>query len=122
MAFADTQTVTINAVANAMNRTAMDPQGVFQTADGTVGLVVAHATVGNRRTRHNIRINHSKVAADPFTSGNSIKYSMSAYLVVDVPFEGGYTAAEQKQVIDGFLAYLAASSGANITKLLGNEK
>jgi hypothetical protein len=29
--------------------------------------------------------------------------------------------AEQKQVIDGFLAQLNASSGALITKVLGNE-
>jgi hypothetical protein len=28
---------------------------------------------------------------------------------------------EQKQVIDGFLAQITASSGALITKILGNE-
>jgi hypothetical protein len=33
----------------------------------------------------------------------------------------GYTVAEQKAVIDGFLANLQATSGANITKLLGGE-
>jgi hypothetical protein len=29
--------------------------------------------------------------------------------------------AQQKQLIDGFLSYLLASSGAAITKLLGGE-
>jgi hypothetical protein len=45
---------------------------------------------------------------------------MSAYLVVDQPITG-FTVAESKQVIDGFVAWLSASSGANLTKLLGGE-
>jgi hypothetical protein len=67
-----------------------------------------------------MRINHSKIAADPFQSTLNAKYSMSAYVVFDVP-PVGYTVAEQKQVIDGFIAQLNASSGALITKVLGNE-
>lgn len=122
MAFADPQSVTINAVANSLPRTAQDPSGIFSKDDGTVALVISHAPVGNKRMRHNIRLNHSKIASDPFTAGNSLKYSMSAYLVVDVPFEGGYTVAEQKQVVDGLVAYLAASTGAKVTQLLANEK
>jgi hypothetical protein len=45
---------------------------------------------------------------------------MTFYVVADVPTTG-YTVAEQKAVIDGFLANLQATSGANITKLLGGE-
>jgi hypothetical protein len=45
---------------------------------------------------------------------------MSFYIVADVP-NTGYTVAEQKAVIDGFLANLQAISGANLTKLLGGE-
>jgi hypothetical protein len=33
----------------------------------------------------------------------------------------GYSVAEQKYVVDGFLAQLQASSGALITKFLGGE-
>jgi hypothetical protein len=67
-----------------------------------------------------LRINHNKVAADPFQTSINAKYSMSAYVVFDVP-PVGYTVTEQKQVIDGFLAQITASSGALITKILGNE-
>jgi hypothetical protein len=45
---------------------------------------------------------------------------MSAYLVIDVP-PVGYTVAEAQAVVDGFLAYLTASSGAKVTQLLGGE-
>jgi len=45
---------------------------------------------------------------------------MTFYVVADVP-PVGYSVAEQKQVIDGFIAQLNASSGALITKFLGGE-
>jgi hypothetical protein len=47
-------------------------------------------------------------------------YTMSTYIVIDVP-PTGYTVAEQKQIVDGLTAYLTASSGARVTQLLGGE-
>ena len=41
-------------------------------------------------------------------------------MVIDVP-ETGYTITEQKQIVDALVAYLTVSTGANVTKLLGNE-
>jgi hypothetical protein len=118
MALAD-QTVTINSVAVSLPRTGSSlNQGVFASADGLVSEVVSHQV--GKRVRHMMRINHSKIAADPFLASTNAKYSMSAYIVFDVP-PVGYTVAEQKQVIDGFIAQLNASSGALITKVLGNE-
>jgi hypothetical protein len=49
-----------------------------------------------------------------------VKYSATVYMVVDTPVTG-YTVAQQKELVDAFAAYLAASSGANVTKLLGGE-
>jgi hypothetical protein len=119
MAFADPQSVTINAVANTLPRTSNGVNtGAFTKDDGNVKLSVAHSY--GKRNRRTLRIDHSKIAADPLISAVSIRYSMSAYIVVDVPITG-YTVAEAKQVIDGFLAYLTASSGARITQLLGGE-
>jgi hypothetical protein len=118
MAFADPQTVTINAVAQTMPRTGSGTNsGTFMTNDGTVKLTVSHAY--GKRNRRTIRIDHSKIAADPLLSEN-VEFSMSAYLVLDVP-PRGYTVTEAKQVADGLVAYLSASSGANVTKLLGGE-
>jgi hypothetical protein len=118
VAFADPQSVTINAVANSLPRISSGVNtGAFQKDDTTVALSVRHQY--GKRTRRQLRLDHSKIAADVFTSDN-VKYSMSAYLVVDVP-ETGYTVAEQKQIVDALTAYLTASSGAKVTQLLGGE-
>lgn len=118
MAFADPQSVTINAVANSLPRISSGVNtGTFQKDDATVKLSVSHQY--GTRIRRQLRIDHSKVAADVFTSDNT-KYSMSAYIVVDVP-ETGYTLAEQKQIVDALSAYLTASTGAKVTQLLGGE-
>lgn len=120
MAFADPQSVTINAVAQSLARTSSGPgaTGAFQKDDGLVRLSVAHSY--GSRTRRTIRLDHSKVAADPFDSSLNAQYSMSVYLVVDHP-RVGYTNAEQKQVVDAITAYLTASTGARVTQLLGGE-
>jgi hypothetical protein len=119
MAFSDPQSVTINAVANSLPRTANgQDSGAFTKDDGTVKLTVSH-TYG-KRTRRLLRIDHKKVAADPFTTGLNVEYSMGVYIVVDVP-KVGYTIAEQKQIVDALTAYLTASSGARTTQLLGGE-
>jgi len=43
---------------------------------------------------------------------------LSVYMVCDVPLQG-YSVTEQKQIVDAFTAWLTASSGAQVTKLLG---
>lgn len=118
MAFADPQSVTINAVANSLPRVSTAANSsVYQKEDGTVKLTVSHLL--GKRNRRVIRVDHLKVAADPFTADN-VTYSMGVQFIVDAP-KYGYTNAEAKQIGDALVAYLAASSGANITKLLGGE-
>lgn len=117
--YADPQSVTISGTANTLPRTSSGVRsGEFASADGTIVFSVAH-TVG-KRARRTARIQHKKNAPDPLFPAQNVPYSMSFYIVADVPVTG-YTVAEQKAVIDGFLANLQASSGANITKLLGGE-
>lgn len=120
MAFADPQSVTINAVANSLPRTSNGPgpAGAFRKDDGNVELLVSHAY--GSRTRRTVRLNHRKVATDPFNSSLNAQYSMSVYLVVDHPVVG-YTNVEQKQIVDALTAYLTASTGARVTQLLGGE-
>lgn len=119
MAFSDPQTITINAVANALPRTSSGASsGVFTKDDGTVKLSVSSAY--GKRNRRTARIDYSKIAPDPLISSTSIRHSMSAYIVIDAPVTG-FTIAEQKQIVDGLSAWLAASSGVNATKLLGGE-
>jgi len=119
MALSDPQSVTISGTAVSLPRTSSAVNsGTFTSNDGTVSEVVSHQN--GKRTRHMFRINHSKIAPDPLISAQNIKYNMSFYVVADVPVTG-YTVAEQKAVIDGFISQLNASSGALITKLLGGE-
>jgi len=120
MSFSDPQSVTINAVANSLPRvSAAANAGVFQKDDGNVKLSVSHAY--GKRTRRQLRLDFRKVAADPLATGYNKEYSMSAYLVVDVPTVG-FTVVEQKYIVDALSAYLTASSGARVTQLLGGEQ
>jgi hypothetical protein len=119
MAFADPQTVTINAVDKTLARTSSGQNaGGFKTNDGLVALTVSSAY--GKRTRRTARIDVSKIAPDPLISDRNIQYSMSTYIVVDAPVTG-YTVAEQKQIVDALTAWLSASSGAHTTQLLGGE-
>ncbi len=115
----DPQSLTINAVANSLPATA---RGVntsnYTKDDGTVKLSIAHTY--SKRTRRVVRVDFSKIAADPLVSAQNIKYSMSAYLVVDIPVTG-FTVTETKYIVDALAAWLTASSGANTTKVLGGE-
>jgi hypothetical protein len=117
--FTDPQSVTINAVANSLPRISSGiNSGSFQKDDTTVKLEISHQY--GKRNRRLVKLTHSKIAPDPLISSTNIRYSMSINLVVDTPTTG-YTVAESKQVVDGLTAWLTASSGANITKLLGGE-
>lgn len=119
MAFSDPQSVTINAVAQSLPRTSSkDTAGTFTKDDGNVKLLVSSSY--GKRIRRTARLDHKKVAQDPLFPAQNAPYSMSFYVVADVPTTG-YTVVEQKQIVDALVAWLSASSGANITRLLGGE-
>lgn len=119
MAFADPQTVTINAVAQTLPRVSSDHNaGSFSKDDGLVKLTVSHQY--GKRTRRLVRLDHAKIAADPLLAGVNARFNMSVSLVIDTPTVG-YTVAEAKQIGDALTAYLTASSGARLTQLLGGE-
>lgn len=119
MAFADPQSLTINAIVTPLPRVAPGTSAAaFANADGTVRLSVNYAQ--GRRTRRQARVDTSKIAPDPLISAANIKHSMSAYLVVDVP-PTGYTVAEQKVSVDALVKWCTDNAGANLLKLLGGE-
>lgn len=119
MAFSDPQTVTINAIANTLPRTGFGPSdGNFTKDDGNIKLTISHQF--NKRVRHVARIDQSIIASDPLVTGNNLKLSQSIYLVIDTPVTG-LTPAQVKQLGDGFLTWLTASSGANLAKVIGGE-
>jgi hypothetical protein len=115
---ADPQSVTISGSAISLPRTSSGVNsGVYTSNDGSVKLSVSHQY--GKRIRRTVRLEHSKIAPDPLAAANT-KYSMTSYIVLDVPTVG-YTVAEAKAVWDGFAAALAASTGALVSKVLGGE-
>jgi hypothetical protein len=119
MAFADPQSVTISGTPISLPRTESGVgAGAFQSGDGLTKLSVSHSY--GKLTRRVIRLDQSKIAADPLLAGVNVKAAMAGYLVVQTPLTG-YDNTQAKAVIDGFLAYLTASTGAKVAQLLGGE-
>lgn len=119
MAFADPQTITINAVPFTLNRTGTgENTGTLSTADANLKLSIKHQF--GKRYSSVLRLDHRKVAVDPMIAAQNLLYSTSISVVVNRP-PVGYTPAELKQIWDGLLVNLAATSGANTTKFLGFE-
>jgi len=119
MAFTDPQSITISGATSSLPRTSVrDNESKYMSSDGLIVLAASHAY--GRRTRRVLRVDHSKITADPFIPAQNTKVSMSNYIVFDVPV-AGYANAEAKAVYDGFKSVFTASSDALIVKLLGGE-
>lgn len=119
LAFSDPQTITVNAVAKVLNRVSTGTNtSRYQLDTGDYALTVAH-TYGNRM-RRSVRMDVRKLSADPLISSQNVERSMSVYTVFDLPIQG-WTVAQAKLETDGYFAYLQASSGAIVTKILGGE-
>lgn len=119
MSFADPLSITVDGVTSSLPRVAVgDNKSSYQSSDGNVKLLASHAY--GRRTRRTLRVDHSKISADPFRPDQNVRQSMSFYIVFDTPV-AGYTNAEALAVYTGFKTAMTASSDALIAKLLGGE-
>lgn len=101
MSFTDPQTVTINSVANPLPRTSNGiSASTYSSADGNVKLTVSSSY--GKRTRRTARIDFRKTAADPLFPAQNAPYSMSTYIVADVPGGLQYRRAEaDHRCLDG---------------------
>lgn len=119
MAFTDPQSITISGTAISLPRVDTGlGKSRYQSADGLVSLSASN--VYGRRNRHTLRIDHSKVTADPFIPAQQTKVSMSNYIVFDMPV-AGYTNADALAIYQGFKTLFTAGSDGLITKILGGE-
>jgi len=116
--FTDPQPVTISGATKSLVRTSSTADGGrFATSDRSHRFSVAHQY--GKRQRHQARLEVDTLVANPLLSGQNVNQSASCYIVVDLPT--GYDVAAAKAIVDGFLANLSASTGANVAKLLGGE-
>lgn len=119
MAFADPQTVTVDTVANTLPRVSVrDTASSYRKDDGNLELTISHAY--GKRNRRVLRVDFRKTAPDPLFPSQNTPYTMSTYIVVDVP-KVGYTISEQLTNVEALTSFLTANSGAAITQLLGGE-
>jgi len=121
MSFADPQSVTLSGTANSLPRVSSGANaGTFALTNdyATLALEVSHSY--GKRTRRTIQLRQTKLSADPLIPAQNINPAMRVYMVVDAPSHG-FTATEQKALVDALTAYLTASSGAKVTQLLGGE-
>jgi hypothetical protein len=119
--FTDPMSITVNAVAQTLNRVSTGAnRALFRKDDGLYRAEIAHS-YGRTHAQRIIRLDRTTLVGDPFTTGNFLNADEAVWLVTKTPTGGLVTNTTQKQLVDGFLAYLTASSGANITKLLAGE-
>jgi hypothetical protein len=123
MSFADPQSVTFAAPlpvgAVSLPRISVGANtSTYQSNDGYVKLSASSAI--GKRARRVLRLDHSKLAPTQFDTMKNGLYSMSCYLVFDVPLSG-YSTAEQLEVYRGLKGQMTASTDALISKLIGGE-
>lgn len=121
MAFSDPLSVTIGADTISLPRTGSGiDAGVYTSADGYTQVKVNHQSARANRFRRQFRLDHSKVAADPFVSTINARYLETVYIVLDVPAVG-FTATEELDLYKGMATMLSASTYALATKFIGGE-
>lgn len=119
MAFTDPQSIKISGTTTSLPRVSVGKnESTYQSADGLITL--SASSQYGKRTRQVIRVDTSKITADPFIPAQNVKVSQSIYLVFDTP-PAGYTDAETKSAYDGFIEALQANASKLVTQLLGGE-
>jgi hypothetical protein len=91
---------------------------VYRQDTGEFKLTIRHQT--GKRTRSTVRLDQTKTAADPFQPAINKQVLQGIYLVIDRDVTG-FTNTETKYAVDALVAWLNASAGANVTKMLGLE-
>jgi len=100
MSFSDPLSVTISGTTTSLPRVSVgDDQSEYQSGDGLIVVSASHNY--GKRSRRMLRIDTSKLTADPFKPSENVKVSMSHYMVFDLP-PAGFTAAEALAVYAGF--------------------
>lgn len=121
MAFADPQTITVDGTAFACARSFTGTEmGKFVSADTSYKLEVTPRVLRTGRTQRSAAAINTKVTADPLITTTNIRVSDTIRLVIDRPAQG-YSDAEVVKQVTGFIAWLTASSNANLVKLVAGE-
>lgn len=119
MSFSDPLSIDVGSGAVSLPRVSTGNfQSTYTSADGNVSVTISHRYA--KRTRRVARVDLRKTAPDPLFPAQNTPYTMSFYVVLDVP-PVGYTATEAKSAAAGLMTLLTASTNANLIKLTQGE-
>jgi len=123
VSFSDPLSIVISGVTIPLPRTGDVPDGdgsVYRSSDSNTILTASHTVAKSNRTRRMLRLDTSKISADPYKPTENVRVTTAVYVVFDVPL-AGYSPAEVLANFKGFTTLMAASSDLMTVKLLGGE-
>jgi len=111
MAFADPQSITVNAVAKSMPRISdKGTESIYQKADQTFTLNIRHnAFTAQKKDRfkHFVSFTQRAIVPDPLTSVNDYE-TATVSLMIDRPV-AGFDATAIDQMVQGFKTWLTTT-------------
>lgn len=120
MAFSDPISITLAGVATSLPRISTGGNASnYATSDGLLRLTISHQP-GAKRTRRMMRLDQTKVSADPFIPAQNVLVRQSFWTMADVPAVG-FTLTESKDLMAALVTYQSASTYAAYLKALGGE-
>lgn len=116
MAFADPQTITVNAVPKTLNRIKSDGYSAeYSTDDEEYKMRISHQE-SKGHTRRMVRVDQRIVAVDPLTSVSEYKM-LGVYFVIDEP-EYGFSDTLIDYVVQALKTW---ASTANVLKVCSTQ-
>jgi hypothetical protein len=123
MALADPVVVTVATVAQSLPKTGTTEHGGSYTKDdGTIQVRINHIPAKNSlgKTKRTAELSVTKISADPLNASVNVSKTFRFFFNAEEPAVG-FSIAEKKDIVQAFITYWNASSGANLTKWLGGE-
>lgn len=119
MSYTDPITITVNAVPyvcacveiNGSNKVYKDPTDVMKIS-------VSHLTTKAGRTSRMVRVDLTKISADPFTPTVNRSVTETVQTIINEPADGMFSNAELLNLKKGLAAW---ETDANVNKLLAGE-
>jgi len=119
MAFADPQTITVNGVAQTLNRVETSGRrSVYSTADGVWTLTISHQPAKTKgRIRTLVKLVKRAIVTNPLDSSSSDYDTLVFDRIIEHP-EYGFTVAEVQQADAGLDAW---TTDAVVAALYGQQ-
>lgn len=122
MAFADPSVVTIGANARSLVRINFDNYGStyrLRLADRDITMIAKNSSYKDKASGQMFDRHSVDLTETVFATSTTVAYKRHSYIVIEN--QQGDTLTDPRDVALGMVNYLAASTGANITKMLNSE-